>query len=398
MIEPAALPDEDKRFEALKQYDILDSLPEKEYDQITFLASYICDTPICLITLIDDKRQWIKSTLGLDVKETSRELAFCSHAIHSAEEILEVEDARNDPRFEKNPFVLDDPNIVFYAGAPLSTPDGYALGTLCVIDTKPKVLSDDQKKALKMLADHVMTLLDLRKKKSKLERLNDEIRTTNEELDKFAYGLSHDLQTPARGILRLLEWIESDHAQNFENELSETFELIKSRALYMHNLIDGVMRYAKSKRTEIRFEYFNPGELLTEVAQRCVGNEVRIVHADTHVSIYHSKVALKVCLQNLLSNSLKYSNKKECEVLFKLEEDDIQYVLLFQDNGPGISKEYFEKVFEIYETLNPKSEESTGIGLSTTKAILAKAGGSIRLINNGPGACFQIKLPKRIPA
>ncbi|MBK0381204.1 PAS domain S-box protein [Mucilaginibacter segetis] len=159
---------ENRRLNALNSYEVLDTLPEKEYDAITRLASYICHAPIALITLIDSEKQWIKSKVGVDIEETSRTNAFCNYTIES-DEIFEVADALKDEKVKDNPFV-DSAGIRFYAGAPLIDPDGYRLGSLCVIDHIPRKLSPEQRDALRTLADEVMSHLTLRKQKKELEQ------------------------------------------------------------------------------------------------------------------------------------------------------------------------------------------------------------------------------------
>ncbi len=154
--------DEPARLAALHRYRILDTEPEQRFDDLTLLASQICDTPISLITLIDSDRQWFKSRVGLDVEETSRGVAFCAHAIRQPG-IMQVSDAATDARFRDNPFVTGEPNIRFYAGAPLITPDGHALGTLCVIDVKPRRLNEGQLRALDALRRQVESQLELKR-------------------------------------------------------------------------------------------------------------------------------------------------------------------------------------------------------------------------------------------
>ncbi|HMY10786.1 MAG TPA: GAF domain-containing protein, partial [Turneriella sp.] len=146
---------EQARLEALRSYQILDTLPEASFDRLTRLASAICGVPIALVSLIDTDRQWFKSRVGLDAAETARNISFCQHAILGTG-IMEVEDATRDDRFRANPLVTEDPEIRFYAGAPLIDPDGFALGTLCVIDRQPRSLTQEQRTALRDLADEVM--------------------------------------------------------------------------------------------------------------------------------------------------------------------------------------------------------------------------------------------------
>lgn len=172
MIKPLDHEFEKERQIELDSYHILDTLPEKDYDEITLLASRICNTPISLISLLDDKRQWFKSHHGLGASETPKEFAFCAHAINDSTNTMIVKDSRKDERFHDNPLVTDGPNVVFYAGVPLISENGLPLGTLCVIDNKPSDLDEWQITALKALSNQLINLLDLRKKKILLERRN----------------------------------------------------------------------------------------------------------------------------------------------------------------------------------------------------------------------------------
>ncbi len=173
----AALPDnEDFRLHALYELSILDTVREQSYDDIAQLAITICNVPIAVVSLVDKNRQWFKTCVGLDVTETSRDIAFCAHAILNPTEILEVEDATRDVRFFDNALVTGAPGIRFYAGAPLVTKTGFALGTLCVIDYQPKRLTDEQKKSLMILANQVVKLLELR----------ESHRTVADQAEKFS--------------------------------------------------------------------------------------------------------------------------------------------------------------------------------------------------------------------
>lgn len=162
MHKPLVPPNELERLAALSSYQILDTAEEPDFDHITTLAAKICGTPISLISLVDSKRQWFKSRVGLPVKETPRDFAFCAHAI-LYEEPLIVTDSRIDPRFSDNPFVTGDPSVVFYAGIPLIDEDGFGLGTLCVIDHLPRELSELQLDVLRALARQAITQLSLRR-------------------------------------------------------------------------------------------------------------------------------------------------------------------------------------------------------------------------------------------
>ncbi|BAU14765.1 hypothetical protein LEP3755_53180 [Leptolyngbya sp. NIES-3755] len=173
-MEAQRLEQEAARLEALKQYRILDTPPEQTYDDFTLLASFICEAPIALISLIDTERQWFKSKVGLEVAETPRAVSFCA-TIKSPETLI-VNDARLDAQFMSNPLVTADPDIRFYAGAPLVTPDGHILGSLCVIDRKPRELSESQKRSLEALARQVVVQLELRRVSTRLAEALDQIK------------------------------------------------------------------------------------------------------------------------------------------------------------------------------------------------------------------------------
>jgi GAF domain-containing protein len=171
---------EEARLIALDKYAILDTDPEQSFDDLTLLASYVCETPIALISLVDEDRQWFKSRVGLDATETSRDIAFCSTAILQSD-VFVVPDALADERFRDNPLVASDPHIRFYAGAPLINEDGYALGTLCVVDRAPRELAPEQKEALKALGRLVLAQLEFRRNLILLkEALNDRTKEEHE--------------------------------------------------------------------------------------------------------------------------------------------------------------------------------------------------------------------------
>jgi len=163
------LPNETERQNALESYNILDTLSEREFDDLTELSSVICGTPIALVSLVDRNRQWFKSRKGLNASETHRDHSFCAHAIENPLEIMEIEDAKKDVRFMNNPLVTGQPHITFYAGVPLVNEDGFAIGSLCVIDSVTRKLTETQRSALKILATQVMAKMELRRKISLLE-------------------------------------------------------------------------------------------------------------------------------------------------------------------------------------------------------------------------------------
>jgi GAF domain-containing protein len=187
---PAPIPEnEKKRLKVLWQYDVLDTVPEEVFDDLTELAARICEAPIALISLVDEKRQWFKAKVGVSLSETSRDISFCAYAITQSDLFI-VPDATQDKRFANNPMVTSEPKIRFYAGAPLITPDGHALGTLCVIDKVPRELRPDQKQALRILARHVVSQLELRRRSRELSDVRRDNARCKGDLEKVRAELA----------------------------------------------------------------------------------------------------------------------------------------------------------------------------------------------------------------
>jgi GAF domain-containing protein len=182
---PAEKPlNEDARLVALHEFQILDTPAEKAFDDLARLACYVCDAPIALVSFVDRDRQWMKAKMGLAISETSRDVAFCAHAILAPDDLLIVPDALLDERFVDNPLVTGEPKIRFYAGAPLVVEGGLAVGTLCVIDHSPKELSPGQTKALKILRNQVTRELELHKKTAELSEMVKKLEQTRADLAK----------------------------------------------------------------------------------------------------------------------------------------------------------------------------------------------------------------------
>src|SRR6478735_8736094 len=189
--------DETARLAALRTYRILDTDPEPAFDDLALLASHICGTPIALISLIDENRQWFKAQVGIGVRETARSVSFCAHAIQH-EGMFVVPDAAQDPRFRDNPFVREDPHIRFYAGSPLVTPEGAALGTLCVVDSVPRTLTPAQRDALEALRRQVEAQLALRRNLHDLQAALAERDRAEADQTRLVHDLRHALDEVSR--------------------------------------------------------------------------------------------------------------------------------------------------------------------------------------------------------
>jgi len=400
MIEPEDYARENERLQLLRSYAILDTLPEKDYDNLAKLAAEICGTPISLVTLLDDNRQWFKSNYGLEMSQTPKEFAFCAHAIKDDTKILMVEDARKDIRFKGNPLVEDEPHIVFYAGVPLRGADGLPLGTLCVIDHQPKRLSENQIRALNILSNQVMNLLELRKKKMQLEMANSVLESNNLALERFANLVAHDLKSPLNNIISLARSFNVLYGDKLTEEGLKLIGYIRNSADSLKNLIDGLLDYSKSvsfvkaKKSPILLETFwkDIAQLFSSVADCAITfkSDLQYINANT--------IAVQQIIINLISNAIKYNDKKQIEIELCIKAAGENYHITVMDNGMGISKKNQDEIFELFHTLSIKDrfgKIGTGIGLATVARTVNNLGGKISIDSEiGKGTSFTCIVSK----
>jgi hypothetical protein len=389
------------RLKALKEYSILDTLPEKEYDDITQLASQICGTSISSITLLDEKRQWFKSNAGIEITEIDRALSFCSYAIMEPDQILLVTDSRLDERFYDNPMVVGSPHVVFYAGVPLVSPAGLAIGTLCVIDDKPQKLDDTQLLALKALSNQVVSLLELRKSKIMSERLTNELEIRNNELQKFATVAAHDIKSPLNNITSLTEVILHQYALELDDEAKMLIGMLNSSSQTLRELVDGILEHSKSDHllTDNR-SVFKVDKLINECIELLDNqNQYHFIKDFPSTLITGNKIALQQIFLNLIGNSIKYNNKTEVEIKISFTEEEQVYNFKIKDNGLGIEEKNQSKIFDIFEIVtneNRFGKKGSGIGLSTVKKLVEGLGGKIQ-VNSlvGEGTTFGFTIAKQ---
>lgn len=396
------LPDnESERLAALASYNMLDTLPEEDFDELTLLASQICQTPIALISLLDDKRQWFKSVVGELASQTPKEHAFCAHTIVETTEIMVVNDAREDDRFAANPLVTGDPNIVFYAGVPLINEDGFPLGSLCVIDVEPKHLTTEQIKSLKILGSQVIAQMELRKKVALLEQTNEKLLETNTFIQKFASTAAHDIKNPLSSILLTSQALQMRLKNSGDEKSSSLVGLTINASKRLLGLVDEMLNYSTEpsllitdqKRVELNKLLKNVVELI-DIPHSITVNLPRLDH-----SLICSSVALEQIFLNLLTNSVRYNDKDKGIVNVLFKEDDNYYNFKINDNGMGIAAHNLEKIFEKAVTLNTLdrfNKKGNGLGLHTVKLLVEKLKGSIRVESKvGEGTTFEFSIKKR---
>lgn len=388
--------DEKERIHKLYGYNILDTAAEKVFDDLTELASDICETPIALISLVDPERQWFKSTVGIDASETPRDFAFCAHAIHQ-NNIFEIPNALEDSRFFDNPLVTNAPNIRFYAGAPLITPEGLAIGTLCTISDKPKTLTNHQRKALEILSREVVAQLELRKNLVDLQKAND---FTND----FLSNMSHEIRTPLNAICGFSELLKNASKQaTLPQEISDYIKEIDFSSQVLLNIVNSVLDLSKIEagKMALQHTWFNTNELLLKIhsMMNIKATEKQIllslnIDKNTPKNIYLDQGKLSQILINILNNSLKFTEeKKRIELDVQCKNNLLTFSI--SDEGIGINADEQKELFNKYQQVNKnKSTDGTGLGLSITKYLVELMSGEILLQSEeGKGTTVTISLP-----
>ncbi|MET0906568.1 MAG: GAF domain-containing sensor histidine kinase [Tardiphaga sp.] len=379
-------PNETERLKALKSYGILDTAIEPSFDDITKIASYVCQTPISIISLVDEGRQWFKSEIGLGVRQTSMDRSICAHAIleHS---FLEVEDVTKDARFRHNPLVTGNPNVRFYAGALLRTPDGLPLGTVCVLDDKPRVLTPEQRDVLAALARQVMAQMEFRRALVLADRLQRNI-------SRLMAVAGHDLKQPLQVMVMAIDRIR--------NKLTD--EKDRQRLGYA---IEAGMRMAEELDRLAETSVLGAGlgaPSLQAFPVQDILDSIRVnwrLHAEAKglelmvlpckARIVSDPGMLRAIMGNLVGNAIKYTERGRVLVGSRKRHNAISLEVL--DTGSGIPAEQLSSIFEAFHQINPSSE-GLGLGLSIVRRTAEALGHPIALKSDlARGSHFTIEVP-----
>jgi len=406
------------RLAALLAYDIMDTESEGEFDALVRLAAHIAGTPIALITLLDEKRQWFKSKVGLSVSETPLEQAFCRYTIQG-DEAMEVKDAQLDERFATNLLVTGEPHIRYYCGLPLTTPEGVCVGSLCVIDREPRQLGEAQREALQTLAGEVIARLELKRQKKLiesqkqlLEQANQELETQVEqrtqdlleantalsaakaELDLFLYRASHDLKGPLCTLQGLVELIEID-----TNPLEQTeyMQGMRRSIRKLDAVLHSLLTYSQNVHLPLRYQPINFAAMVEQILEslkeeKGFPNLQIKSHLADLVPFYSDYQRLIVVLTNLLKNCINFQNYslEQAEVTIWMECTFQRATLVIQDNGIGIPDAQLEKIGSRFSRHSTQST-GAGLGLFITREILQKLDGALQ-VQSEPGKGTRVTL------
>ncbi len=399
MIPPKFPVDEEQRLAAVRSYNLLDTLPEKDFDNITELTANICDVPISLVTLLDADRIFLKSHYGIPFNESPRNTSFCGHAILEESSIFIVEDARKDPRFKDNPLVKDL-RAIFYAGVRLINSDGYPLGTLCVFDNKPRTLTKSQKKALIAMAYQVVNLFEARKHNRTLLKVQRELEEMNEELKNFAGIVSHDMKMPLANMIITSDMLRSKYGHLLDEQGKQYLDYIKQSSFTLSEYITGLLQHYESDKTaSLTNEVFDSNDLLEEIIELLnINIDCEINLPEVNIEMHANRSALEQIILNLVGNSLKYNDKKKIKIDIDCTEQNGFYLFSISDNGMGIPNNKLKNIFDLFVTtgkLDRNGKKGNGIGLSTVKKLITKLDGEIEVFSKlGKGTTFKFYIKK----
>ncbi len=383
MIKPLYQINESERQSAVEKYQLLDTMPEENYDNITSIVASICDAPIALITLIDKDRNFLKSRHGVDLTESPRDLSFCGHAINSDDELMIVPDAREDERFIDNP-IVNDFNIVFYAGANLVDSNGYKLGTLCVYDHRSRTLNKTQTSALKAMAKQVMMLFEQRHQNFVLKATQAELQNRNDELKDFAGIVSHDLKAPLSNVMMITDLLR-DTEKSLSDKSKEYLARLKDSSASMSRYIDGMLTFYKSEELVTDdYDEVSYIDLIEDVISMTIlKDDATVIYKPTQeTTLLTNLIALEQILINLVTNAVKYSDKDKTIIQISLVTTSKNYIFKVRDNGSGIAPDKLDSVFKLFYTASERDRngrQGTGIGLATVAKLLEHMNGKIKV-------------------
>lgn len=401
---------EPERLAALKRYNILDTLPEHAFDDATKLVSYICGVPIAHISFIDENRQWFKSEIGIGVSEVPREISFCQYTIMDTK-LVEIPDTFLNEQFRDDPNVVDGFKIRFYAGIPLTTPDGYNIGTICAIDHTTKELNDNQRNALSIIAKHVINQLELRTKNIELDTQKKIAELAVLAKDSFLANMSHEIRTPLNAVIGFTDLLAQTKLDKLQRDYIDSVQIAGENLLLIINDILDLSKI-ESGNLAIEAQPFNLKKTLKHVydllkVKASPAVEFNLfLDADMPEMVIGDHGRLNQILVNLTGNALKFTEEGEVTIsVKKIDETADYYSLRFsvKDTGIGIPEDKLKTIFDRFtqaEESTTRRFGGTGLGLNIVKQLIEMQNSQIHVKskeNRGSEFFFQINYKKANP-
>lgn len=384
---------------ALEEYKILNSGPDKDYDNLTFLAAAVCKVPIAKISIIDKDQIWPKSIFGAKAIEIPRDNSLCDSVIYR-EEPLTILRSSDKPALFQNLEKIYSREIQFYAGVPLYNPQGHAIAVFCIFDEQDRELSNVQYEALLALAKQTMNLFEFRKQKNKLYEVQKILKQKYKELEKFASLVSHDIKSPLANIISLSELLQEENKGKFDEETEQYIQFLVESSYSLRNYVDGILSFYRSDHV-MEKDYVNVDlhKLLKGIVDLYqVSDDIQISYPDDVMLHNVNKAALTQVFMNLISNALKYNKKPTRKVDIRFDRNEQYYYFEVRDNGDGIPEDKIEEIFELFTTLETTDREGnigSGIGLATVRKLVESMDGSISVESiPGEGSSFKFQIKR----
>lgn len=410
LTEPSPVLLDPARLASLYATDLLDSPVEEKFERLTALACRLLQVPVALISLVDDHRQFFKSSQGLPEpwatqRETPLSHSFCQYVVREQEPLI-ICDAREVPLVCENE-AIQDLGVIGYLGIPLLTPEGHAIGSLCAIDHQPRDWTPEEIETLSdlaaLLTEEIALFYHLRQLHTSTEALRqqtDTLRQDNQRMRSFTQMAAHDLSSPLQSFMIFSEILMEEYGTHFDAKGRSILSRIIESARQMSTLLKDLLSYIGSERAAYEMREVNLTDLVRrvlDILEKQIVDSAATIHLDALPSVWGSTSYLQLLLQNLIGNALKYRRAGTAPVVWiRAVPEPGAWRIEVQDNGIGLAAEDLETIFEPFVRVAGKAYPGTGIGLATCKHVVENHGGQLGVVSTpGEGSTFAFSLPHR---
>lgn len=390
---------EEARLKSLEDLDLKRS-DTSEVDDITYLTAELLGVQTAVVTILEKDTAWLLSQHGGNFPEMPRKQTFCTHTILQAEGHLVIPDTLETEEFKDHPMAQPGTPVRFYAGVALKDGEGLPLGTLCVVDDKPRDFSNEQLTKLLKLGKQVSRHLELHRTNNLLEQKSHQLKESNDTLKDFARNVSHDMKMPLANLIMTADLIRDKYQGKLDKSGLGYIDYMKKSSFQLSDYIDKMLTYYESESIDVtEFEEISLNDYIEDITDLLnVKHDVSVHLPEKNDSIRANKFALGQIFLNLVANAIKYSDKDETIIRVEHVEKDDYHLFHIKDNGMGIPDNKLKSIFNLFETggtLDREGQKGHGLGLPTVKKLVEKMGGEIYLESElGEGTCISFTIPK----